>query len=425
MPSSPIRLPYSDLVGRAVVGADKRRFGRAHDLVAAVSGAGDLHIVGLAVRRWRSISFVPAQHVARWPGAHHGPIVLADGAPASVRFERRAGELLVGRDILDHQVIDLADTEGPRLVRVNDVVLDSDADAWRLYGVDAAQSALVRRLLPRALRGRRSGGAIVRWADSEMFACDIAGATMAPRHEALARCHPADIARLADASSTTQAVEIVASLPDDLAADTLEEMIDARQANVIEALEPERATTLIGLMAPDAAADVLADLSPELVASLLRLMEPAQAAGLHALLTYAKDTAGGLMTTDYLAAPLDLVVREAVPYLRPQMKAPDWPYYIYIVENMGDRLLRGVVSLRDLLLADPDRRMAEIMTRVLRHAGPDDGATAVARTMSEYNLTALPVVDRTGRLLGIVSVDDALAVILPEGLRRRIPRVFS
>jgi magnesium transporter len=154
-------------------------------------------------------------------------------------------------------------------------------------------------------------------------------------------------------------------------------------------------------------------------------MDPADAAEAHALLTYPKGTAGGLMTTAYVIAPPDLRAGDAASYLRPQLDDPDWVYYVYVVADARERRLLGVFTLRDLLMAEPDTRVEEFMQRQVRQVRPDTPAAKVAKIMSDYNLLALPVTDATGRLLGIVSVDDALEVILPPSLRRRLPRIFS
>jgi Mg/Co/Ni transporter MgtE len=166
-------------------------------------------------------------------------------------------------------------------------------------------------------------------------------------------------------------------------------------------------------------------LEPEAVDAVLRLMDAEEAADVHALLTYSKHTAGGLMTTDVVLAPPQLRVQDATTYLRPQLVKPDWVYYVYVVDNETDRHLLGVLSLRELMLAPSEATMEDIMAPQPRCVGPDTPAATVAQVMSDYNLLALPVVDEDDRLLGIVSVDDALEVVLPVDLRRRVPRIFS
>jgi len=410
----------SDLVGRPLLDSGGTRVGRVRDAVARLQGALPPPLVGLLVRQGRRDLFLPWSHVARLDA--HGA-ALAASRPGLDPFARRLGEILLGRDLMDSQVIDL---RGPHVSRVNDVLLDHDAAGfWQVSGVQTGLRALARRILSPAVVAAPAQTRLLRWADLELLAGEIPAGLAPPDHHRLAALHPSDIARLADAVPSRLSAEIVTALDDQLAADTMEEMIDKKQADIVAAIDLERAAAILERMAPDAAADVLAHLPAERVDGVLRRMLPQDAADVHALLTYSAHTAGGLMTTDYLLAPHDLLVGDTIAYLRPQLARPDWIYYIYIVQDPRERRLAGVVSLRALLLADPTQRLEQIMARDLRHVAPEAPAARVAQIMSEYNLLALPVIDPQGRLLGIVSVDDALETILPANLRRHIPRVFS
>lgn len=408
----------SDLLGRAVRTGQGERIGRLYDLILDVQGSDPPPLAGLVIKRGSKNLFCPLDGV-QLTGS--GPIKMTT-VRALTAYSRRPRQVLLGHDVMDSQVVDV---DGTRVVRVNDVRLAGSGGDWRLDSVETDVRALLRRLLPARLRPRHGHGRTLAWHQFELLSSEVPGDALPPDHTRLARLHPADIARVADAMPARQATEVIAFLHDDLAADTLEEMIDEKQADVVELLQAERAAHILERMAPDAAADVLAELAPEMVRSVLQLMAPRDAADVHALLTYPKDTAGGLMTTDYVFIPRGLSVRETLTYLKPRIEQPDWVYYVYVVEDERERRLAGVFSLRDLLLASQDARIDELMSRVPRRVTPDTPAAEVARIISEYNLAALPVVDQSDRLLGIVSVDDALEVILPKALRRSVPRVFS
>ena len=407
----------SDLLGARLRDEHGKAVGDLTDVVVQFGGDQAPPVAGLVIRRSSCDWFLGCDRPP-WLSTDAHTITVASLVP----FERHVQEVLLAHDLLDHQVIDLP---GVRIGRVNDVLLSGEGGAWQLHGVDLGTGALLRRLLPNTVRPRPADGRVLVWPEFEIFACEIAGGLVRPDHRHLAQLHPADIARITDLVPTVHAQEIIESLSDELAADTLEEMIEQLQANVIIELSSERAAAILACMAPNAAADLLAELPPAVVSEVLQRLPPAAAADLHGLLTYDKHTAGGLMTTDYVLAPRGLRVSQAPEFLRAQMKKPDWVYYIYIVEDLNERKLLGVLSLRDLLLASPEQAVEETMAEVLRTTQPDASASEVARTMSEYNLMALPVVDADGRLLGIVSVDDALEVILPANLRRSLPRVFS
>ncbi len=409
----------SAIIGRRLRARSGGTVGRIHDLVARL---GDERRPGIA-------AIVIARHRRRWRleagsdldrASNLGDLRLTRTELSPAR--RGAGEIFLARDLLDQQVVDV---RSARVVRVNDVLLQIEDSAWTVQGIDAGLPALLARLLPSFLRRRPEKRSVIPWSDLELLATNIPNEQLQVGHTGLARLHPADIARIADALPPRQATEIVVSLDDGLAADVVEEMVGERQADVVLRLESSRAAQILSSMAPDAAADVLARLEHERVESLLKPMPQAISDNLHALLTYPADTAGGMMTTDYVYVPRGLTVGEAVSFLRPQMETPDWVYYVYVVEGELDRRLLGVLTLRDLFIAAAGRTIDDLFKAAPRHAFTNTPAREVARMMSAYNLVALPVTSNGGHLLGIVSVDDAFAATLPAGLRRQLPRVFS
>ena len=154
-------------------------------------------------------------------------------------------------------------------------------------------------------------------------------------------------------------------------------------------------------------------------------MESEEQADVAELLPYEDDTAGGLMTTEFVTLPRDLTVAEALARLREMAETPNMIYYLYVVEGEGSWHLLGVIALRSLILADPDAPLANVMRSEFQRAHPDDAATDVAHRIAEYNLLALPVVDETGDILGIITVDDAMEMLLPKDWRQRLPRLFG
>ncbi len=409
----------STLLAKSLHDPRGQMVGHLSDLVVRQRGVQPPLLAGLLVRR-SGVELLCGSAYLEWSDDGAGPWVVRAGGV--VPFARRSGEWLLAHDLLDHQVIDL---RAVTTARVNDILLIEEPSGWRLDAVDLATGALIRRCLPQALRSEGNDHCSLPWDDFEVLASDMSGGWARPEHSRLERLHPADIARIMDLLPTPQVLELIESLPDKIAADALEEMDNHLRDAVFVELAPERAARILDRMAPNTAADTLADLPIPLVRRVLQDLPSGSAADIHALLTYAKDTAGGLMTTAYVAAPRSLPIREAAEFLRPQFERPDWVYYVYVVEDMTERKLVGVFTLRDLLLANQDLTVTDIMSTELRTAEPKTPAKKVAQTMSEYNLMALPITDAGGRLLGIVAVDDALSEILPNDLRRRVPRVFS
>jgi magnesium transporter len=175
-------------------------------------------------------------------------------------------------------------------------------------------------------------------------------------------------------------------------------------------------------MPPDEVADILAELPEQRARELLGAMERDEAADVQELLGYRDDTAGGLMTTEFVAVNEGLTAQECIEELRRLEPDAESVYYVFVVDE--DEHLQGVLSLRDLIVAKPETPIRDIMIRNIVKVRLDVSAEEVAAVLSKYNLLAVPVVDENDRLQGIVTVDDALDEVLPDSIKRKLPRVF-
>lgn len=353
-------------------------------------------------------------------------------------YEQREGEMLLARDLWDKQIIDL---ESYKVVRVNDVVLSGSAQAaepdqsnvgrWWVRGVDVGVGGLLRRLrlaslvckvMPRAAHPH-----IVRWQHLDVFGSNVLGGVPL-KHKKLARLHPVEIARITDAVSYHQGAEIIASLDDTLAADTLEEIVTDRQTDIVEYIPEDRVADILEEMSPDEATDLLAELPAEKAGSLLEQMDQEDAEEVRHLMRYPEHSAGGIMTTDFVRVTPTKTISEVIEANKPVLMSADLIYYMYVVDSKEDadaERLVGVITVRDLLVHDRDTPVGDFMLRDFLSVRPGEGQQEVARKMAEYNLLALPVVDRNDVLLGVVTVDDALDALLPEGWKKRLPKIFS
>jgi magnesium transporter len=337
-------------------------------------------------------------------------------------FVRRESEVLLARDVLDKQLIDV---DGKRVVRVNDVQIIEAATEWRVTGADVSLQGLWRRLAPAGFAGTRRTVEVLDWADVGYLATDAATVQLKSSSDKLARLHPVEIARLAEALSYHHGSEVVEALDDETAAETLEEMAAEHQARILGDMDQERAADILEWMSPDEAADVLGDLPEEKAEELLGLMEDEEQADVAELLPYEDDTAGGLMTTEFVTLPRELTVGEALARLREMAETPNMIYYLYVVEEENSWKLCGVIALRSLILADPSMPLADAMRTDIQSADPQEPAREVAQRIAEYNLLALPVVDESGDILGIITVDDAMEILLPKDWRQRLPRLLG
>jgi CBS domain-containing protein/sporulation protein YlmC with PRC-barrel domain len=408
--SQVLRRPIRDLDGESVA--------TVKDLITRLGEEDHPQITGLVARYRRRDFFVSRRRITEM---NERGVKLNSDKLNLRPFMRREGEVLLARNVLDKQLIDV---DGKRVVRVNDVQLIGADGGWRVTGADVTLQGLWRRLAPAGFAGTRKPVEVIDWADVGYLATDGATVQLKSASGKLARLHPVEIARLAEALSYHHGSEVVESLDDETAAETLEEMPAAQQARIIGDMDEERAADILELMSPDEAADVLGDLPEEKAEELLGLMEGDEQADVAELLPYEDDTAGGLMTTEFVTLPRELTVAEALARLRDMAETPNMIYYLYVVEQEGSWNLIGVIALRSLILSDPALPLAEVMRTEFQLAHPDEPAVEVAQRIAEYNLLALPVVDQTGEILGIITVDDAMEILLPKNWRQRLPRLL-
>ena len=411
-------LYLSQVLGRPILDREGERLASVKDVIVRL-GEDHPPVTGLVARYRRRDFFLPRRHVSElnMSGARLNSDKL-DLTP----FARREGEVLLARDVLDKQLIDV---DGKRVVRVNDVQLIEAGGELRVTGADVSLQGLWRRLAPQGLVGSQKPVEVIDWADVGYLATDAATVQLKSSRDKLARLHPVEIARLAESLSYHQGAEVVEALDDETAAETLEEMSADSQVRIIGDMDEERAADILEWMSPDEAADVLGDLPEEQAEDLLNRMEGEEKSDVAELLPYEDDTAGGLMTTEFVALPKDLTVGEAIARLREMAETPNMIYYLYVVEREGSWKLCGVIALRSLILADPSARLEDVMREDFQTARADEPARDVAETIAGYNLLALPVTDEAGDILGIVTVDDAMELLLPKDWRQRLPRLFG
>jgi magnesium transporter len=410
-------LYLSQAIGRPVLDANGEPLGKVDDLIVAV---GDRYppVTGLVVATDRRRIFLPWSQVARFDG---GGARLSGATIDITRFAQRPDEIGLRADLLDKQIVDI---DGRKVVRVNDLRLDDVDGKLHLVAVDVGASGLLRRLgiegayrtLARNLR-LPTPERYIDWEDVDPVETSIASIRLRVPHAGLTELHPADLATIIDQLAPRDRAGVLAALDDEAVADAIEEMEPETQVEVLEGLAPERAADILEEMSPDDAADLVADLSDSTRKELLGLMEADEAEELGGLLAFPEDTAGGMMTTEFVAVRADLTAGETIERLRELEPDAETIYYVYVVD--GDGRLVGVLSLRDLIVAPPSTPIGEVMIEdpiaVDVLADHDHVAGIVAR----YNLLAVPVVDAARKLVGIVTVDDAIDTILPANRRRR------
>jgi Mg/Co/Ni transporter MgtE len=214
-------------------------------------------------------------------------------------------------------------------------------------------------------------------------------------------------------------------MDDETVAEALEEVAPEKQVSLLQEMTSARAADILEEMDPDDAADVLGDMSEEKQLELLREMEPEERVEVRELLGYPEYSAGGIMTTEYLAVPVTYSAAQAMERLRAEANEVDVIDYMYVVTDMESEELLGVLSLRDLIVSRPETPVSQLMKEDPVSLRTEDDQEHAARVIAKYNLLAVPVVDAQNRLQGIVTVDDAIDIILPTAWKKRLPRVFA
>jgi magnesium transporter len=416
-------LYLSQVIGRPVRDGQGEPIGKVADLIVAI---GDSYppVTGLVVSTGRRRIFLPWSDVASFSA---GGVALATHVLDINKFSQRPNELLLYNDLQDKQIIDI---DGRKVVRVNDLRLDDIEGRLHLVAVDVGPAGIARRMgvegafmtLARNLR-LPNPERYIDWEDVDPIETSIASIRLRVPHRGLRELHPADLASIIDQLAPRDRAGILASLDDEAAADAIEEMEPETQVEVLEDLTPQRAADILEEMSPDDAADLVADLSDEARAEILELMERDEAAEVQELLGYPEDTAGGIMTTEFIAISAELTAAETIDRLRELEPDAETIYYLYVTDPDG-RLV-GVLSLRDLIVSRPELLVRDFMIPEPVAVGVLAPQDEVAQVVARYNLLAVPVVADDGRLEGIVTVDDAIDTVLPTAWKRRLPKLFS
>jgi len=413
----------SQVLDKVVWDTQGNRIGRCTDILVAETHEGYPVVRAIQLKERGTKRLVPAEKIA-WLTPS---IILNTSAPPE--YTPRGDELWLRGQVLDQQIVD---TEGRRLVRVNDVQLARTGSDGRYYlvGANVGTLSLVRRLGMEgaALRvlqalGRGPTERTIPWQEVASVGAD------APIRLRVTRDHlrefPApDIAAIISDLDRASGQALLQTLDDATVADTMQEIEPGLQRAMLEAMPPERAADVLEEMDPDDAADLLGTLGEEDRAAYIQFMEDEETSQVIKLLAYPEDTAGGIMTTEFSTIPAGLRVGEALEYLRRSSEAREDEalYYVHIVDEQ--RRLVGVLALRDLVMADPQVQVDSIMQYQPITVSPLTRQTEVARLVAKYNLLEVPVVNGDGVLQGVVTVDDAIDAIIPTAWKKRLPRFF-
>ena len=408
----------SQLMGNPVYAADGEKIGSVSDLGIA-TGEVFPRVTSLAFKGPGRTPFMISWR--KYVDTYDEKEIHLKVPAVEIRFSYlQPDEVLIARDILNKQIVD---TRGMRVVRVNDLKLsDTSSTQLRLLGAEVGARGILRSLSPAlehvALKVARTFGhpipeRIIAWSYMDLVERDLSNVKLSVSHKTLDDMHPADIADIIERLDPRLRGQVFAQLDDEQRAGAMAEFDDdAMAAELMGGMNEREASRMLSEMDPDDAAELVSELDYDKAEKLLRLMGVQEQRAIRQLLGYREDTAGRIMTSEFAALPEDKTAADAVELLRGLDEDFESVRYVYLSDE--DNKLSGVVTLNALIVDQPETPLADICTREVITASPEDDQEDVAEDIAKYNLLAMPVVADDGHLLGIVTVDDALDVLEEE-----------
>ena len=407
-------LALSELIGAPVYDpSGTSPVGKVRE-VALVPQEDPNRIAGFVVKTKQGERLLTMKSVSNVNGGVRADSIAADWTP----YASGEGMLLLERDLLDQQIIDV---HGRKVVRVNDVDIHEEiADhhiTLKLSAVDVGARGAIRRLLKgvvpsSALRSMmdRIPPRMIPWEFVDLIETDPARRVkLKIGLDRLSTLHPADIADIVEELAPAEREAVFQTLDEEVAAQTLEEMDPKLQVSVLSSLDSDRAADIVEEMDPDAAADVLGDMPPDATQEILTEMEPEERAEVAELMTFEEDTAAGRMTTEYMALRSSAKVSDAIDMLRNFEGGLESVSTIYIIGG-GEKLL-GQVPLAKIVLATPETSLMLLSSRHMPTIHPGADEKKVAELFDKYNLLTLPVIDDEGVLTGVITADDVINML--------------
>ena len=410
-------LYLSQMLGKPVVDSSGEKIGTISDL-AISTGEVFPRITSLAFQGPGKVPFMISWRKYVDEFDDEG-IKLSVDSP-DIRFSYlQPDEVLLARDLMDRQIVD---TQGLKVVRVNDLKLSKSGTQLRLLGAEVGIRGILRGLAPWLERAvvsvaktfhKQIDERIIAWNYMDLLDRSTKNIQLSVSHKTLGELHPADIADIIEQLDPRLRAQVFAQLDTAQAAEAISEFDDDElMTEMLEGLSDTDASSMLAMMDPDDAADLIDELDYEKAEKLLRLMGVKEEKAIRNLLGYEDNTAGRIMTSEFVSLPATATVGDAIEAIRELDEDFESVYYVYTEDPSG--MLTGVLSLRTLIVADRDATLGQLAYRDLVYVSPDEDQEDVTDEMTKYDLVAIPVCDENRHILGIVTFDDAMDVIAEE-----------
>jgi len=408
----------SELTGKSVLAPDGISIGRIRDFTV-IKGDVFPQIAAFVIRTRIGGRLVKLAYEDIELGNRR--FVLCRLQPDQVRLQDvKEKEILAVKDIWDKQIVDI---NGAKIVRVNDIKVREIDGKLSLIAVDVGIRGLLRRL---GLKKddwplwkkmvQRIPYDLISWRFIQPLEDDITHLSLTVSTRDMQALHPYEIADILTQIPPDNQAALIDTLGIDTIAEAIPEMDEKHQKDLMERMDMGKAADIMEAMSPDDAADILGDMPEDKADAIIGEMHGEEAEDVKELLRHEEDTAGGLMTTDFLAVNPELSVAEALDFIRLVCSEIENIYVLYVLDKQ-ERLL-GSLPINDLFSHPLDAKLATIMSTRVKSIRSNSDDMEAAEIMAKYNLLSLPVVDKKNRLVGIITVDDTLEVLLPSIKKR-------
>jgi magnesium transporter len=397
---------FSSLLGSSVVDRAGQKLGKLEDIALSIKMGEYDPLLFLAVNKNRKTEWIPYQYVEN---LGEGTVNLNGISERIPRTAPNENFNLLRRDVLDQQIIDV---EGARVVRVNDLQFSATAKGMSVVGIDISTKGLLRRLgVDRLDLFNRLPIKLIDWKDAYVIKGTVQIQSAAKQ---LVKLHPADLANIIEDLSIKKGGRLMQSLDRSTAARVLQEVEPKIKKLLVEWLGPERAAKIGEEMSIDDFVDLVQLLPRNRARELISYIQNGRAKHLQSLLHYQDDAAGGLMNTEFISVRPNSTASQTIDDVRRLSENFRSIYYLYVTDEQGT--LRGVLSLRRLMVAKPTQTIKEIMktARGLPVLSPHQSLKVVAHQMTKYNLNSIAVIDKSKKMLGVVTIDDVMRAIFPS-----------
>ncbi len=400
----------SHIIGTRVISTHRKVVGKLEDLVVDTNYVRP-KVIAARVKFGRQPLIIDFSHLTVTKHLGRYQIQCSHIEEYNVPQENT---LYLVKHVLDKQIVDI---DGRKLERVNDLRLAFFSNGLYVVAVDVGMEGLLRRLsvakpINQSLKaiGKSLPSKLILWDDVAAIGPSMEGIKLAKEHSKLDTLHPSDLADILEDLDHKTQLAVFSALDEEKAADVLEEMETEAQINVLEGLSVEKAADVLEKMPADEVADILDDLEKEKAEELLSEMEDEAREEVRELMEYPDNSVGSLMSTDFFSFNENMTVEQTLAELRKLKPPSDTIYYLYVLDNQ-ERLV-ATVSLRDLIVSEPEVMLNQIMNRKVIKVVDTERIDSLAEIISKYNLIAIPVINAEQIMVGMVIIDDVVFTLL-------------